>query len=333
MIPGFHGGANWSGAAFDPAHGVLFLNSTNEPNLITLTAAAEGARLPFTHQGYKKFVDHQGYPAIKPPWGVLNAIDVRRGEYLWQVPLGEFAELTARGIPPTGTPNFGGAIATAAGLVFIAGTKDEMFREFDAETGAVLWRGPLPAGGYATPCTYRAGGKQYVVIAAGGAGKLGTKAGDSFVAFALPDKALILPGESFRLEGRPAFILWPEPELRHTPQPWVFYAPTLSGYPDTHERWMHEQFLAAGVAVAGIDVGEAYGSPQAWPTFDRLYQELTERHGFSRARVCWDAAAVACGSAVGLASIPRGLPDWPGSTRSSIGKPIQVRRKQRPRTE
>ncbi len=187
VIPGFHGGANWSGASFDPTSGVLFVNSTNEPNVIALAPAPEGARYKFTHRGYNKFVDHDGYPGIKPPWGVLNAIDLRRGEFLWQVPLGEFAELTARGVPQTGTPNFGGTIATAGGLVFIGATKDEMFRAFDSQTGEVLWQAKLPAGGYATPATCFAAGKQYIVIAAGGAGKLGTPAGDWFVTFALPD--------------------------------------------------------------------------------------------------------------------------------------------------
>jgi quinoprotein glucose dehydrogenase len=187
VIPGFHGGANWSGASFDPTSNVLFVNSTNEPNVIALAAAADGARYRFSHRGYNKFVDHEGYPAIKPPWGVLNAIDLRNGEFLWQVPLGEFAELTERGVPQTGTPNFGGTIATAGGLVFIGATKDEMFRAFDSRTGEVLWQAKLPAGGYATPATYFAGGKQFVVIAAGGAGKLGTRAGDWFVSFTLPD--------------------------------------------------------------------------------------------------------------------------------------------------
>lgn len=187
VIPGFHGGANWSGASYDPSTGVLFVNATNQPNIIQLTPAAEGARYKYTHRGYNKFLDHEGYPGIKPPWGMLHAIDLRRGEFLWQVPLGEFAELTARGVPQTGTPNFGGTIATAGGLVFIGGTMDEMFRAFDARTGQVLWQAKLPAGGYATPATYSAGGRQFVVIAAGGAGKLDTKAGDSFVSFALPE--------------------------------------------------------------------------------------------------------------------------------------------------
>jgi quinoprotein glucose dehydrogenase len=130
--------------------------------------------------------DHEGYPAIKPPWGVLNAINLNTGEFEWRVPLGEYVELTARGIPQTGTENFGGSIVTAGGLVFIGGTKDERFHAFDKETGRLLWEYQLPAGAYATPSTYMVRGRQYVVVAAGGAGKLGTNAGDSFVAFALP---------------------------------------------------------------------------------------------------------------------------------------------------
>ncbi len=100
-----------------------------------------------------------------------------------------------------------------------------------------------------------------------------------------PVKDLILPGESFLVAGRPAFILTPPENKRRKPQPWVFYAPTLPPYPDQHEKWMHEQFLAAGVAVAGIDVGEAYGSPRGRDLFTALYRELTDRRGFA-ARPC-----------------------------------------------
>lgn len=96
-----------------------------------------------------------------------------------------------------------------------------------------------------------------------------------------PVKKLILPGESFLLEDRPAFILLPPEEKRRTPQPWIMYAPTLPAYPDSHERWMHEQFLAAGVAVAGIDAGEAYGSPQGQKAMSALYTELTKNRGFA----------------------------------------------------
>lgn len=96
-----------------------------------------------------------------------------------------------------------------------------------------------------------------------------------------PVKKLILPGESFLVAGRPAFILTPPENLRRTPQPWVMYAPTLPPYPDQAEKWMHEKFVAAGIAVAGIDVGEAYGSPRGRELFTALYRELTERRGFA----------------------------------------------------
>jgi pimeloyl-ACP methyl ester carboxylesterase len=98
---------------------------------------------------------------------------------------------------------------------------------------------------------------------------------------AAPIKQLILPGEAFLVAGRPAFVMLPLAEKRRKPQPWICYAPTLPGYPDAHEKWMHEQFLAAGVAVAGIDVGEAYGSPAGRERFTQLYRELTEKRGFA----------------------------------------------------
>ena len=136
--------------------------------------------------GYNRFEDPDGYPAVKPPWGTLNAVDLNAGTIAWTVRLGELPELTARGIPPTGTENYGGPVATDGGVIFIGATKDEMFRAFDKTNGAVLWQTKLPAGGYATPATYEANGRQFVVIAAGG-GKMGTKSGDSYLAFALPE--------------------------------------------------------------------------------------------------------------------------------------------------
>lgn len=140
--------------------------------------------VPYTHTGYNRFLDQHGYPAVKPPWGTISAIDLNKGIILWQVPLGEYAELTAMGIPQTGTENYGGPVVTAGGIIFIGASKDEYFRAFDKDTGKELWRYKLPAGGYATPGVYKAEGKQYVVIACGG-GKMGTKSGDQYVAFTL----------------------------------------------------------------------------------------------------------------------------------------------------
>jgi quinoprotein glucose dehydrogenase len=190
VVPGFHGGANWSGASFDPKTGLLYVNSNNVANIVTLVESKRVSKErygSYNTTGYKRFLDHEGYSAFKPPWGLLTAINLSTGEFAWQIPLGEHIELTARGIPRTGTETFGGSIVTAGGLVFIAGTKDERIHAFDKETGKLLWEHPLPAGGYATPATYQVGGRQYVVIAAGGAGKLETKAGDAFVAFSLPE--------------------------------------------------------------------------------------------------------------------------------------------------
>lgn len=133
------------------------------------------------------FVDPYGAPAISPPWGTLNAVDLYNGSILWKVPLGEYPELVARGVRNTGAKNFGGPVATAGGIVFIAATPDEKIRAFETHTGELLWEYKLPAGGYATPSVYVIDGRQYVVIAAGGGGKNGTKYGDSIVAFALPE--------------------------------------------------------------------------------------------------------------------------------------------------
>ena len=174
---------------------VAYLLNRAAPSLVgapsrSVPASAAPARptapsSPYEFVGYERWRDSAGYPAIKPPWGTLSAIDLNDGHYLWRLPLGEHPALTAKGLAPTGSEQYGGPIATEGGLVFIAASMDEKFRAFDKATGKLLWQTSLPAAGYATPCTYAVRGKQYVVIAAGG-GKLGTKSGDSYVAFALP---------------------------------------------------------------------------------------------------------------------------------------------------
>ncbi|HEY8931152.1 MAG TPA: PQQ-binding-like beta-propeller repeat protein [Mucilaginibacter sp.] len=142
--------------------------------------------IPYVMNGYNRFLDKDGYPGIKPPWGTLDAVDLTSGKLLWKVPLGEYAELTKRGMPVTGTELYGGPLVTKGGLVFVAATKDEKIRAFDKKTGKQLWEAQLPAAGYATPATYAVDGKQYIVIACGG-GKIGSKSGDSYVCFALPN--------------------------------------------------------------------------------------------------------------------------------------------------
>lgn len=141
--------------------------------------------VPYKHTGYNRWYDRDGYPVSQPPWGTLTAIDLNSGKRLWQVPLGEYPELIAKGIAPTGTDNYGGPAVTAGGILFIAASKDEYIRAFDRETGKILWRAKLPAAGYASPSVYAVNDKQYLVIACGG-GKLKTKSGDKYVAFTLP---------------------------------------------------------------------------------------------------------------------------------------------------
>ncbi len=275
IFPGFDGGAEWGGSAFDPETALLYVNANDiaytsslEPNLggtsgrqLYLSNCASchgdnlqgtppqfpsladlaghrssqqiltmidegGGRMPsfpnlskearssisryilsgeakelapegtsqvnqkYRFTGYNRFLDPDGYPAVAPPWGTLNAIDLNTGEYAWKIPFGEYPELAAEGLKNTGTENYGGPIVTAGGLVFIAATNfDRKFHAFDKLTGKLLWESTLPLGGNATPITYELGGKQYVVIyATGGKAGKGAASGGIYVAFALPDK-------------------------------------------------------------------------------------------------------------------------------------------------
>jgi quinoprotein glucose dehydrogenase len=143
-------------------------------------------RMRFRVSGYTRFYDPDGYPAIAPPWGTLNAINLNTGEYAWKIPLGEYPELAAKGLTNTGTENYGGPVVTAGGLLFIAATDyDKKFHVFDKSTGELLWETTLPFSGTATPITYAVDGRQYVVIAAGGGKDLKSPSGGVYVAFAL----------------------------------------------------------------------------------------------------------------------------------------------------
>jgi quinoprotein glucose dehydrogenase len=271
VFPGFDGGAEWGGAAFDPESGLLYVNSTEMawtgglaetgmgmsgrqvylrqcavchrddrsgappqiPSVLDLASRRKAAdvtavvrqgagRMPgfpnlsrqavdavvqyvmtgedkelesreaspfdlrYRFTGYHKFLDPDGYPAIAPPWGTLNAINLNTGEYAWKIPLGEYPELVEKGMKDTGSENYGGPIVTAGGLVFIGATNfDRKLRAFDKDTGKLLWETILPFAGNATPATYEVGGRQFVVIAAGGV-KSRPPLGARYVAFALP---------------------------------------------------------------------------------------------------------------------------------------------------
>lgn len=230
-FPSSIGGPNWGGMSFDPALGYLFINASDLGNKGQMFPSdkmpkrsfgrgrgarggrgREGGRgpggnmdrgfggraapretMPYRNPDVgQRFVDNNGYPCQQPPWGTLSAVNVHTGHIAWQVPLGDYPELTKLGVKPTGTPNIGGSIVTASGLVFIGATPDGDFRAFDAKTGQQLWQTRLYGYGLATPMTYRgADGKQYVAIVTGGPGSLGgvhrevTNAPNRIIVFAL----------------------------------------------------------------------------------------------------------------------------------------------------
>jgi quinoprotein glucose dehydrogenase len=167
------------------------LSGTNKGNdrLVKKEVASNAPaapRMKYHFTGYHKFLDPEGYPAVAPPWGTLNAINLNTGEYVWKIPLGEYPELAAAGIKNTGTENYGGPLVTAGGLLFIGATNfDKKFRAFDKSTGTLLWETTLPFAGNATPITYEINGRQFVVIAAGGGKDLKSKSGGVYVAFAV----------------------------------------------------------------------------------------------------------------------------------------------------
>ena len=152
------------------------------------TPAAEDEAITYHLTGYDRFFDPDGYPAVKPPWGTLNAIDMNSGEYVWQIPLGEHPELVAQGLVNTGSENYGGPVVTSTGLLFIGATLfDQKLRAFEAGTGKLLWDYEMPYSGMATPAVYMAEDRQYLVIGISNARNPKGKQGSAYIAFALPD--------------------------------------------------------------------------------------------------------------------------------------------------
>jgi quinoprotein glucose dehydrogenase len=202
--PGYSGGSNWGSVSFDPSRQFVIANTNRLPFVVQLIERdklkdtyeshkypdSEFARQIGTPYGMRRQVilSPLGVPCTAPPWGTLSAVNLASGKIQWQVPLG-----TSRDLAPwpvwwiDGVPNLGGSIVTAGNLVFIAAASDNFIRAFDIDTGRELWRGRLPAGGQATPMTFAHGGRQFIVISAGGHGGIGTTRGDYVVAFALPN--------------------------------------------------------------------------------------------------------------------------------------------------
>jgi quinoprotein glucose dehydrogenase len=209
LTPGFLGGVNWGGVVFDEDRGRVIAAVNLLPSVVTLVTSQELEREErsgsYPHADFRRqagspyavrrepLLSPWGFPCTAPPWGALVSLDLRRGRIAWQVPLGSNEGLTPWFLPARefGMPNAGGPIATAGNLVFIGAAMDSYLRAFDIDTGRELWKYKLPAGGQATPMTYRAGPaqRQYVVISAGGHGPLGTSRGDYVIAFALPADA------------------------------------------------------------------------------------------------------------------------------------------------
>lgn len=204
MNPGYAGGSNWGGLAWDPESQTVIATVQELPLWIRLTPREEAEKQiaagEFDWEGYTEmegtpYIMNRGFigssidaPCTEPPWGKIVAMDLGRGEIVWEKPLGTIEDSAPAMMPnlELGMPLAGGAIVTASGLIFVAASSDDYLRAIDLETGEELWKGRLPAGGQATPMTYEIDGRQYVVIAAGGHGAYGTTRGDYVVAFALP---------------------------------------------------------------------------------------------------------------------------------------------------
>jgi len=164
-----------------------YLAGKDEPEEAKEAPAWPDPDAAYVFDGYHRFLDDEDYPNITPPWGTLNAIDVSTGKYVWTIPFGEYPALAAQGVPTTGTSNYGGAVVTAGGLLFIGATQyDNQFHAFDKRTGKLLWHATLPTAGLATPATYEVNGRQYVVIAAGGGKNTEAATAAKLVAYALP---------------------------------------------------------------------------------------------------------------------------------------------------
>ena len=219
VFSGTIGGGNWGGVAFNPQLGLIFVNTSNLATIGRMLPDPQNPGMYRNELSYTRFWDDHKYPCQQPPWGELVAVNANTGDLAWKIPLGVYPELIAKGIPPTGTPNLGGPIATASGLVFIGATKDARFRAFDAKTGQELWYAQLEAAGAATPMTFMGkNGTQYVVIAAGGPGDTDRGGTESYpqklVAFALSSRVTTTTSGGGSPQRPPTNTAQPSPQAQ-----------------------------------------------------------------------------------------------------------------------
>lgn len=233
---------------------ISYITSSKDENI---EIKPTGNKVRYHYEGYAQFNGPNGEPGVRPPWGTLNAIDLIKGEIIWRVPLGEYPELVKKGIRNTGARNFGGAVATAGGLVFIAGTPDEKIRAFEKHTGNLLWEYKLPAASYATPSTYMINGRQYLVVTACGGGKNATPSGDSIIAFAL---------ENTKLKS--------DTSLKNRSEEWIslFNGSTLEGW--VHMNGAHNFTVEGGVIVGRTVPGSVNSFLCSTREFDDFELEL-----------------------------------------------------------
>ena len=183
-----YGGVPWTGGSYDDKNDILYVNSNKLPGIIKLKAKNKKDYI------VKEFNLKNGYPATKPPWGSLNAVDLKTGSILWKVPLGEYKDLTEKGFPITGTENYGGALATAGNIVIVAGTLDKKLRIFNSKNGNLIWEDNLPYPSFISPSTYMRDEEQYIIVVATGGGVLQKKypnivtSGDTYIAYKLKSK-------------------------------------------------------------------------------------------------------------------------------------------------
>jgi quinoprotein glucose dehydrogenase len=268
VFPGAMGGGNWGGVSFDPKLGYVFVNTSNMGAMGHMTPSAPGAPMPYRNEsGYARFLDPDHYPCQQPPWGELSAVDTATGEIAWRAPLGNYDELEAQGMKNTGTPNVGGSIATAGGIVFIAATNDARLRAFDSGAGKELWAGRLDATGNATPITYLGkDGRQYVVIAAGGpahlrnVGDTAANSADTLIAFSLtgrePEAAPLVTRVAPSTGAKPNAVL-PEAEGKQAVERMCGQCHGVDTF--VHSRMSREEWKAV---VADMVARGARGTPE-----------------------------------------------------------------------